>query len=180
VDEAAGDGGVDQVAGQGRRTGHGPVRPVPRPRLAPVLRAVEAGGRVKTLAYLDDIYMLAPTREEAEQAYRLFEATAEEAGFNNVRPLGVGSKASEIIDSRIRPVPVLKTYLVGKDIGLMPDKIDMAVTNMTWGQTSHNTFRKASGCQALSANKIERYLVERIVGFDPVPRRVERNGRSDR
>ncbi|MCK6574673.1 hypothetical protein L6V77_26670 [Myxococcota bacterium] len=128
--------------------------------LAPVLRRTEARLDVIVVSYLDDIYMLARSRSDAEDAYRLFRDIAEGLGFDNVRDLwdgtGFQGKKSTIVDSTVTPVRVLKTYdICPLGVSLAPEKVadfldDLRERGIPSGQVSLPTLRRLTRCQALS------------------------------
>jgi len=125
--------------------------------LAPVLRAAEKNHRVRVFTYLDDIYIMAATREEAAAAFKTFQSSANSRGFTNVRPLwqpGMpkDSKATRIINTNEQPVTVLKTYVIDQDgISLHPDKrTDLCRKEILTGKVSMKKLRRITGCHALT------------------------------
>jgi len=97
--------------------------------LAPILRAVEHHLDVRAFTYLDDITFMARSVRAATDAFHEFRRQAKARGFTNVRRLRTPgdpahSKNSTIIDTRVEPVAVIKTYLVDSlGISLHPTKV---------------------------------------------------------
>ena len=131
--------------------------------LAPVLRRVEARMDVRTFTYLDDIYLMCRNEAEAREAYSRFKAIAKGLGFDNVRALWkpgrkAKGKLSQVVDTALNPVRVLKTYDVnGLGTSLAPDKVaevrEAVIKESPDGifkRMTINEVRKVSGCQALT------------------------------
>jgi len=129
--------------------------------LAPVLRHLERNLDVQVFTYMDDIYLMARTEQDAHDAFKAFTRLARSEGFTNVRPLWTpGRKAkgklSQILDSSSKPIPVLKTYLVDA-IGnsLAPQKeAEYRQRCLEDGRPVHRMtieqVRRATGCMALT------------------------------
>jgi len=74
--------------------------------------------KIASAMYGDDIVLFAKSRAEAEAAFERFQLICGRLDFNNIRPLGTGSKDSQIIDASHRPIPLIKTFLVGLEDGV--------------------------------------------------------------
>ena len=129
--------------------------------LAPVLRRTEARHRVRPFSYLDDIYLLCPSEQVAHGAYDGFRAIAEGLGFHNVRDLWVGigekGKNSEIVDTTVTPVRVLKLYEIDSiGISADPEKVakylaDLRADGKQFHQMALPETRRNLNSQALTA-----------------------------
>jgi hypothetical protein len=131
--------------------------------LAPAMRRVEARHQVQAFSYLDDIYIMCRTEQEAEAAYQAFRSIAEGLGVDNVRDLwGQGGRApkgknSIIVDSSTNHIRVLKTYdidLLG--VSAAPQKemdyrLDLKADGQKFARMTICQARKALHCQALTA-----------------------------
>ena len=125
--------------------------------LAPIFRRMEARLNVRVFSYLDDIYVMTPTEDEAYEAFKWFRQSARSRGFTNVRRLWspgdpADSKNSRIIDTRQEPVPVLKTYLVDSiGISLHPKKVSKFIAEkLIRGKLTIGELRQVTQCQALT------------------------------
>lgn len=125
--------------------------------LAPVHRAVERLPGVQAFSYLDDIYLMCPSEAVAGQAFHTFRASARSRGFTNIRPLWSpgkpkGAKLTEIIDTSIEPVVVLKGYLVSHEgIWPTPEMLGkLREAGRLSGWMSIDYLRRISNCQALT------------------------------
>ena len=129
--------------------------------LAPIFKMLEAHLPVKVVSYLDDIYIMARTEEDAHQSFYRFQQSARLRGFTNVRRLwGPGdptdTKLSLIIDTQTATVPVLKTYMVNSlGIALDPKKVvELQAEGVMTTKTTLSNLRRASNCQALTKQAV--------------------------
>lgn len=125
--------------------------------LAPVIQSLESHLDVRVFAYLDDIYVLAPSHEIATEAFYRFRQSARARGFTNVRRLKrdtdpADSKNSQITNVDEHPVTVLKTYQVdGLGISLHPDKVvKLRQEGKLTGKVTLSKLRKLSDCRSLT------------------------------
>ena len=129
--------------------------------LTPIFRTLETRMAVQVISYLDDIYILTRTGDEARQAFYRFRQSATERGFTNVRRLWKpgdpeDSKLSRIIDANVTTVPVLKTYMVSdQGIALAPEKVhELRSRRILVRKTGITELRKRSSCQALTKQAV--------------------------
>ena len=81
----------------------------------------------------DDIVVAATTDDDAKQAFEVFKSILTDLGFDpeKVRPIGEGEKATHIYDTTTTPVPLIRTYLVGRgEIGLQQSKVDALLSEL--------------------------------------------------
>jgi len=99
---------------------------------------------VNMACYGDDIVLVQDSEESAIKAFEYFVNVTNHMGFQNVRPLGVNGKATRIFNTEIEPVPLIKTYLVGRNqIALQADK-EEALKAKFRGDESFKGIRKAN------------------------------------
>ena len=84
---------------------------------------------VQGASFGDDVVLPAATESQARDAFQAFFDVATGLGFpaKDIRPIGTGPKDTQIIDTRINQLELIKTFLLGKhrdkwQIALTPDK----------------------------------------------------------
>jgi len=129
--------------------------------LVPLLRIVTSAG-VAIATYADDVRLYGCSRGRAEDAFLSFCEIGEPMGFTNVRGLGVGEKASKIVDAREERIELVNLYLVNSQmIGLVAEKekklkqeTERKREAWRWEEVGKTRkmkhLRKASGCQAIT------------------------------
>lgn len=151
--------------------------------LAPVLRRTEARHDVRSFSYLDDVYLVARTEQEASAAYTTFRRVAEGLGFENVRDLwvpGTGDKGknSKIVDSGVAPIRVLKTYDVDVlGISATQEKVDeyradLRMHGKQFNRMSMPDIRRALRCQSLSTRATQTRNPSLVHRKLPAPQRL--------
>ena len=125
--------------------------------LAPIFTAIETSINVRAFSYLDDIYLMAPTADVAQKAFKIFKQVARSRGFKNVRRLWrpgdpTDTKLSRIIDTRLEMIPVLKTFEVDAlGISLDLEKVtELRKKGYFQRKLTLNELRNISGCQSLT------------------------------
>ena len=128
--------------------------------LAPVFKDLQKYRVVAATSYVDDLYLLCRTRQDARDTFFRFKAATRRLGFKNVRKLveddgaeyDGGDKSSRILDVRETPLTMLKTYLVAPgSIGLTPEKEQKLHEELPAnGPISPRMARKAASAQAIT------------------------------
>lgn len=110
---------------------------------------------VHMASYGDDIVLVTDSAKSAEKALEAFVEITSQMGFNNVRPLGDGGKATRIYDTEVEPVPLLKTFWVGQgQIALQKDK-ETALKEKFHGGESFNAVRETNTWKVTSKYYLE-------------------------
>jgi len=142
--------------------------------------------KVASAMYGDDIVLFAKSKAEAEAAFERFRLICRRLDFDNIRPLGTGSKDSQIIDARHQPIPLIKTFFVGLEAGVpWVGLTDMPVVNAdgrvfasklsdlklklaarSSNNPSPNQIRRLAGARVLSARWMIR---EGLINPSPQP-----------
>ena len=113
----------------------------------------------------DDIGIAAKSKAEAERAFRVYKQILIDLGFDvdvALRDLGddPNNKASFIYDTRKRPVPLIKTYLVtAHEISLTPDKALELISHLRIDASTKEA-RRRNKWKAVSWSYLRRLLRE--------------------
>ena len=134
--------------------------------LAPILAAVQRSVDVRVLAYLDDIYVLTRSRDDAKRAFEVLKREAKARAFRNIRPLrqppgdDPKAKRSDIVKvTNDNPLVILQGYRVSPGYIGMTDKATKLVNQEIelrghTGPMTPNLVRKFSGQMALTRKGI--------------------------
>lgn len=114
---------------------------------------------IKFACYGDDVVLVAPTEATARKAFDNFLAITGHLGFKNVRPLGGrDEKSTKIYDTQTTPVPLIRTYLVGRgQIAMTPDK-EMSLRENLSLNPSMNRLKEANTWKVASKSYLKTLL----------------------
>lgn len=116
-------------------------------------------------SYGDDIVLVARTETKAQVAFREFQRITTELGFENVRGLDDGPKASKIINTEIEPVRLIRTFLVRKgEVGLTDEKAeDLRACAMRKDIKSVTALRKLCRYKTASKNFLQESILREVL-----------------
>jgi len=122
-----------------------------------VFRLVYGKARPRGASYGDDIVLTAATEANARAEFARFKKVAEGLGFKNVRALeGTDLKRSRIYNTKVTPVPLIKTFLVSPTAIRLTGEHDAKVRRVARRAGSLSALRRACTYRTVSKS----YLTE--------------------